>query len=78
MCATEFRVETEDFVRGAQHGVFSAPRQYKDVSYLKKSFWWSDMKNDIVDFVSRCLICQQVKAEHQRPSGLLHLLSIPE
>ena len=28
------------------------------------------------EFVSRCLICQQVKAEHQKPSGTLQPLSI--
>ena len=36
------------------------------------------MKKDIVDYVSRCLTCQQVKAKHQRPVGLLQPLSIPE
>ena len=36
------------------------------------------MKRDISEFVSRCLICQQVKAEHQVPSGLLQLIMIPE
>ena len=36
------------------------------------------MKKDIVDYVSRCLTCQQVKAEHQRPAGLLQPLPIPE
>ena len=36
------------------------------------------MKRDIADFVSKCLTCQQVKLEHQRPSGLLQQLTIPE
>ena len=36
------------------------------------------MKRDISEFVSRCLICQQVKAEHQVPSGLLQPITIPE
>ena len=31
---------------------------------LKKNYWWSGMKKDIVEFVARCLVCQQVKAEH--------------
>ena len=35
------------------------------------------MKKDVAEFVSRCLICQQVKAEHQRPAGLLRSLPIP-
>ncbi|XP_073121423.1 uncharacterized protein [Henckelia pumila] len=35
------------------------------------------MKKDIVEFVSECLTCQQVKIEHQRPAGLLKPLPIP-
>ena len=36
------------------------------------------MKREIAEFVSQCLCRQQVKAEHQRPAGLLQPLSIPE
>nr|GFD01508.1 putative reverse transcriptase [Tanacetum cinerariifolium] len=35
------------------------------------------MKRDVATFVSRCLICQQVKIKHQRASGLLQPLDIP-
>jgi hypothetical protein len=28
--------------------------------------------------VAKCDVCQRVKAEHQRPAGLLHPLKIPE
>jgi len=35
------------------------------------------MKRDIAEYVTRCLTCQQVKAEHQRPGGLLQPLPIP-
>ena len=45
---------------------------------FKKAYWWSDMKRDISEFVSRCLICQQIKAEHQVPSSLLQRVTIPE
>ncbi|GJY64703.1 putative reverse transcriptase domain-containing protein [Tanacetum coccineum] len=38
----------------------------------------SRMKRDIATYVSECLTCAKVKAEHQRPSGLLHLPEIPE
>ena len=38
---------------------------------LRGNFWWRGMKRDIVEFVSRCLTCQQIKAKHQRPGGLL-------
>ena len=36
------------------------------------------MKKEIALWVNRCLTCQRVKAEHQRPSGLLQPLKIPE
>ena len=36
------------------------------------------MKKDIGNFVSRCLVCQQVKAEHQCPVGLHQQLAILE
>ncbi|CAL9002596.1 unnamed protein product, partial [Prunus brigantina] len=36
------------------------------------------MKKEIAEYVGKCLICQQVKAERQKPSGLLQPLPIPE
>nr|GFC02218.1 retrotransposon protein, putative, Ty3-gypsy subclass [Tanacetum cinerariifolium] len=44
---------------------------------LKQYFWRSGMKGDVATFVARCLICQQVKIEYQRASGLLQQLDIP-
>ena len=49
-------------------------KMYQD---LKLMFWWSGMKKDIADYVSRCLTCQKVKSEHKRPGGLLQPLEIP-
>nr|GFD22743.1 putative reverse transcriptase domain-containing protein [Tanacetum cinerariifolium] len=51
----------------------SSTKMYHD---LKQHFWWSGMKRDVSMFVSKCLICQQVKIEHQRASGLLQQLDI--
>ncbi|WCJ18415.1 Transposon Tf2-9 polyprotein [Euphorbia peplus] len=45
---------------------------------LREHFWWIGMKREIAEYVSRCLSCQQVKAEHQRPVGTLQPLAIPE
>ncbi|KAA3484134.1 DNA/RNA polymerases superfamily protein [Gossypium australe] len=45
---------------------------------LKQHYWWSGMKRDIPDFVSKCLVCQQVKAEHQVLSRLLQPILIPK
>ena len=36
------------------------------------------MKRHVGDFVRRCLTCQQVKAEHQKPAGLLQPLEVAE
>ncbi|GKA19693.1 putative reverse transcriptase domain-containing protein [Tanacetum coccineum] len=41
------------------------------------SVWWLGMKKDIAEYVSKCLTCLKVKAEHQRPSGLLQQPKIP-
>ena len=48
-------------------------KMYQD---LKRSFWWEGMKRDVSEFVAKCLTCQQVKAEHLRPGGLLQSLPI--
>ena len=53
----------------------SSTKLYQD---LKPFYWWPVMKRDIVEYVVRCLTCQQVKAEHQAPARKLHPLVIPE
>ncbi|GJR80334.1 putative reverse transcriptase domain-containing protein [Tanacetum coccineum] len=50
-------------------------KMYQD---MKKLYWWPNMKADIATYVSKCLTCTRVKAEHQRPSGLLVQPEIPE
>ena len=45
---------------------------------IKENYWWSSMKKDVANFVSRCLVCQQVKAKHQKPHETLHPLPILE
>ncbi|GKC07604.1 putative reverse transcriptase domain-containing protein [Tanacetum coccineum] len=44
---------------------------------LKLLYWWPNMKVDIAMYVSKCLTCAKVKAEHQKPSGLLQQPEIP-
>ncbi|GJX11922.1 reverse transcriptase domain-containing protein [Tanacetum coccineum] len=50
-------------------------KMYHDMRIL---YWWPNMKADIATYVSKCLTCAKVKAEHQRPSGLLVQPDIPE
>ncbi|GJU97783.1 putative reverse transcriptase domain-containing protein [Tanacetum coccineum] len=45
---------------------------------LKMLYWWPNMKADIATYVSKCLTCAKVKAEHQRPFGLLVQPDIPK
>jgi hypothetical protein len=45
---------------------------------LKTQYWWYGMKRDIAEYVSLCNTYQRVKVEHQRPTGLLQPVKIPE
>ncbi|GJX94165.1 putative reverse transcriptase domain-containing protein [Tanacetum coccineum] len=49
-------------------------KMYQD---LKKLYWWPNMKAKIATYVSKCLTCAKVKAECQKPSGLLVQPVIP-
>ena len=50
-----------------------ATKMYMD---LKERYWWTGMKADVAQFVAHCDVCQRVKAEHQKPAGLLQPLPI--
>nr|GEZ87300.1 putative reverse transcriptase domain-containing protein [Tanacetum cinerariifolium] len=45
---------------------------------MKKLYWWPNTKADIATYVSKCLTCARVKAEHQKPLGLLVQPKIPK
>ena len=50
-------------------------KMYRDVLC---QYYWSRMKRHFGDFVRQCLTCQQIKAEHQKPVGLLQPLEVAE
>ncbi|GKD80414.1 putative reverse transcriptase domain-containing protein [Tanacetum coccineum] len=54
------------------------PRSNKMYQELKKLYWWPNMKAEIATYVSKCMTCAKVKAECQKPSGLLVQPKIPE
>ena len=54
------------------------PGSTKMYRALKEYYWWLGMKREVAEYVSKCFICQQVKEERQKPSGLLQPLPILE
>ena len=40
-------------------------KMYQD---LNTSYWWSGMKRDVSEFVTKCMVCQKVKAECHDPN----------
>src|SRR3954466_7480265 len=48
---------------------------YRD---LRQRLSWTGMKREIAQFVAECDVCRRIKAQHQRPAGILQPLPIPE
>ncbi|GJW16252.1 putative reverse transcriptase domain-containing protein [Tanacetum coccineum] len=60
----------------SKYSIYSGvDKMYQD---MKKLYWWPNMKADIATYVSKFLTCAKVKAEHQRPLGLLVQPEIPQ
>ena len=78
LCVPANKDLKEELIEEAHLSPFSIhtgeTKMYQD---MRIHFWWVGMKCDVDEFVSKCLTCQQVKIEHQRPSDLLHPLEIP-
>jgi hypothetical protein len=54
------------------------PGYQKMITATRKQFYWPGLKKDIANYLAKCIECQQVKAEHRHPAGLLQPLPIPE
>ncbi|KAA3477286.1 DNA/RNA polymerases superfamily protein [Gossypium australe] len=79
MCVLKNSELVQKILHEAHNSIISVhPGSNKMYNDLKKMYWWPGMQRDISEFVSRLLICQQVKAEHEVPSGLLQPITIPE
>jgi hypothetical protein len=50
----------------------------KMITATRKQFYWPGLEKDIAEYLAKCLECQQVKAEHRHPPGLLQPLPILE
>jgi hypothetical protein len=74
--STELKLTVLDEVHKKPYS--SHPGYQKIVTTLRKLFYWPNMKGKIAEYLARFQYCQQVKAEHQHPTGLLQPLPVPE
>ena len=54
------------------------PGYQKMVTALRKQFFWPSLKTDVIEYLSKCIECQQVKIEYGHPAGLLQPMLIPQ
>lgn len=78
LCVPDDPEIREALLKEAHSSPFSihpgSTKMYRDT---KQNFWWNGMKQDVANFVARCMTCQKVKIEHQRASAFLQPLEIP-
>jgi hypothetical protein len=79
ICIPETKEIRESILCEAHDSTYSIhPGSTKMYHDLKSRYWWYGMKRAIAEYVALCDNCQRVKAERQRPAGLLQPLKIPE
>nr|ABB47095.2 retrotransposon protein, putative, Ty3-gypsy subclass [Oryza sativa Japonica Group] len=79
VCVPDVRELKQLILQEAHESPYSIhPGSTKMYLDLKEKYWWVSMKREIAEFVALCDVCQRVKAEHQRPAGLLQPLQVPE
>jgi hypothetical protein len=79
LCVPDIKSIRELILKEAHEMTYSIhPGSEKMYQDLKKRFWWYGMKTEIAEYVAVCDSCQRIKAEHQRPAGLLQPLQIPQ
>jgi hypothetical protein len=79
ICVPEIKELRETILKEAHDSAYSIhPGSTKMYQDLKQRYWWYRMKKDVAAHVALCDVCQRVKAEYQRPAGLLQPLKVPE
>ncbi|XP_016168663.1 uncharacterized protein LOC107611224 [Arachis ipaensis] len=79
VCNLDVESLRQDLLLGDHYSGFSVHHgSTKIYCNLKKMFWWPGMKGDVATVASYCLTCQKTKIEHQKPSGMIHPLEIPQ
>ena len=79
LCGPDVDNQREEILEETHFVAYSVhPGATKMYHSIRDLYWWDGLKKDVADYVAKCLTCQQVKAEHQKPSGKLQPLPIPE
>ena len=72
LCVPADEVLKQEIFDKAHNSIFVMhPGITKIYRTLCGHYRWPEMKRDVAMFVSKCMVCQQVKAERQKPLGLL-------
>ena len=72
LCVLEVKAIRDAILREAHESAYSIhPGSTKMYLELKEKHWWYGLNRDVAEYVAICDTCQRVKAEHQRPTGLL-------
>ncbi|WVZ80901.1 LOW QUALITY PROTEIN: hypothetical protein U9M48_028338 [Paspalum notatum var. saurae] len=75
ICVPNVKTIRELILKEAHETAYSIhPGSEKMYQDLKQKFWWYGMKREVAEYVA---LCDRVKAEHQKPAGLLQPLKIP-
>ncbi|WVZ58693.1 hypothetical protein U9M48_008935, partial [Paspalum notatum var. saurae] len=78
LCVPKTGKIRETILEEAHNSAYSIhPGSTKMYLDLKQGYWWKGMKADVAKHVAQCDTCRRVKAEHQKPAGLLQPLPIP-
>jgi hypothetical protein len=79
ICVPNIKELKDKIYREAHESAYSIhPRGNKMYHDLKATYWWYEMKRDIVKYVVLYNTCQRVKVEQQRPAWMLQPLQAPE
>jgi hypothetical protein len=79
ICVPDVKELKDKILREAHESAYSIhPGGNKMNHDLKATHWWYGIKRDVAEYASLCNTCQRVKTKHQRPTGLLQPLQVPQ
>lgn len=74
-CVLDMTSLKDRILKEAHDSVYAIhPDETKMYQDLKSYYWWRNMRREIARYVAKCLTCQKVKVDHQRPPGLIQPL----